>query len=76
VAVEIVRQRGRAKATGLPVDMRFGQVWTSRDAKQLRMQMYATPEEAMRAAGLGETEGSQNRGPRPAPRAIVRPLPG
>ena len=54
--VAIVRQRGRAKATGLPVDMHFGQVWTYRNGKQLRMQMYATPEEAMRAAGLGNEE--------------------
>jgi ketosteroid isomerase-like protein len=51
--VAIVRQRGRAKATGLPVDMHFGQVWTFRDGKQPRMEMYATPEEALRAAGLG-----------------------
>ena len=51
--VAVVRQRGRAKATGLPVDMLFGQVWTFRNGKQLRMEMYATPEEALRAAGLG-----------------------
>jgi ketosteroid isomerase-like protein len=52
--VAIVRQRGRSKATGLPVDMHFAQVWTFRDGKQLRMEMYATPEEALRAAGLAE----------------------
>jgi ketosteroid isomerase-like protein len=51
--VAIAHQRGRAKATGLPVDMRFGQVWTIRDGKQVRMEMYATPEEAVAAAGLG-----------------------
>lgn len=54
--VAIVRQRGRAKETGLPVDMHFGQVWTYRDGKQLRMEMYATPEEALRAAGLSEAD--------------------
>ena len=51
--VAILRQHGRSKATGLPVDMRFGQVWTIRDGKQLRMQMYASPEEALEATGLG-----------------------
>ncbi len=50
--VAIVRQRGRAKGTGLRVDMRFGQVWTLRDGKQVRMEMYATPQDALRAAGL------------------------
>ena len=50
--VAIVRQRGRSKATGLPVDMHFAQVWTLRDGRQVRMQMYATPEEALEAAGL------------------------
>ncbi len=54
--VVIAQQRGHAKATGLPVDMRFGQVWTIRDGKQVRMQMYASPEEAMRAVGVGEGE--------------------
>ena len=52
--VVIARQRGRSKTSGLPVDMHFGQVWTVRDGKQLRMQMYASPEEALEAAGLRE----------------------
>lgn len=50
--VAIVRQQGRSKATGLPVDMRFCQVWTLRDGRQVLMQMYATPEEAFAAVGL------------------------
>jgi ketosteroid isomerase-like protein len=54
--VAIVRQRGRAKATGMPVDMLFGQVWTFRDGKQVRMEMYSTPEEALRATGLGQDD--------------------
>ena len=52
--VAIVRQRGRSKATGVPVEMHFGQVWTIRDQQQARMQMYASPEEALEAAGLSE----------------------
>src|SRR3954464_6522656 len=50
--VTIVRQRGRSKATGVPVEMRFGQVWTIRDQQQTRMRMYASPAEALEAAGL------------------------
>lgn len=52
--VVIVNQRGRSKATGIPVDMRFAQVWTLRDGQGIRMQMYASPEEAIRAVGLPE----------------------
>ena len=50
--VAIMRQRGRSKASGLPVDMAFGQVWTIRDGKLARMEMYADPGEALEAAGL------------------------
>jgi hypothetical protein len=32
--------------------MHFSQVWTVRDGKQVRTQMYASPEEALEAAGL------------------------
>jgi ketosteroid isomerase-like protein len=54
IVVAIVRQRGRSKATGLPVDMHFGQVWQVRDGENLRMRMYASPDEALHAAGLRE----------------------
>lgn len=52
--VTTVRQRGVAKAGGVPTEMRFGQVWTLRDAKSVRMEMYASPDEAKAAAGLAE----------------------
>jgi ketosteroid isomerase-like protein len=52
--VAVVRQRGRSRATGLPVDMHFAMVWTFRDGKQIRMRMYASPDEALTAAGLSE----------------------
>ncbi len=52
--VVILRQQGRAKATGAPVVMHFGQVWTIRGGRQFRMQMYASPEEALEAAGLSK----------------------
>ena len=50
----ILRQRGRSKTTGLIVDMHFGQVWTIREGRQVRMQMYASAEETLEAAGLTE----------------------
>jgi ketosteroid isomerase-like protein len=50
--VAVMRQRGRSKTTGLPVDMTFAQVWTVRDGKQARMEMYADPAEALEAVGL------------------------
>ena len=52
--VMILRQRGRSKATGLPVEMRFAQVWMFRDGKQIRMEMYASADEALEAVGLRE----------------------
>jgi ketosteroid isomerase-like protein len=52
--VAIVRQRGRSKAMGLPVDMTLAQVFTLRDGKQVRMQMYAQTSEALQAAGLAD----------------------
>ena len=45
---------GTSKATGIPVDMRFAQVWTFRDGLAARMQMYANVDDALEAAGLSE----------------------
>jgi ketosteroid isomerase-like protein len=50
--VAVVHQHGTSRSTGLRVDMTFGQVWTIRDGKQARMEMYADPAEALEAAGL------------------------
>ena len=52
--VAIVRQQGRARETGMPIDMTFAQVLTVRNGKQVRMEMYADPSEALEAAGLSE----------------------
>ncbi len=52
--VAISRQYGRSKSTGVEVTMHFGQVWTLRNGIYIRMQMYATPAEALEAAGLSE----------------------
>jgi len=52
--VVILNQRGRSKATGIPVEMRFAQVWTLRDGLGIRMDLYASVEEALEAVGLAE----------------------
>jgi len=52
--VAVVRQHGRSKTTGLEVDMSFAQVFTVKDGKQTRMEMYADPAEGLAAAGLSE----------------------
>jgi ketosteroid isomerase-like protein len=54
--VVIVDQRGRSKATGIPVEMRFAQVWTLRDRQAIRMQLYASVDEALQAVGLSEQD--------------------
>ncbi len=50
--VAMTRQRGRSKAAGMPVEMFFAQVWTIRDGKQARMEMYSDPDAALEANGL------------------------
>jgi ketosteroid isomerase-like protein len=52
--VALVRQHGRSKAAGTPVDMSFAQVWTLRDGKEARMDMYSDRAEALEAAGVSE----------------------
>lgn len=50
--VAILRQRGRSKVGGIPVEMSLAQVWTMHDGKQARSDMYSDPEEALRAVGI------------------------
>ena len=52
--VVIVNQRGRSKGSGIPLEMRLAQVWTVRDGAGIRMQMYASVDEALEAVGLSE----------------------
>ena len=42
---------GAAK-TGVPLEMRWGQVWTFRGEQLIRTENYADPAEALEAAGL------------------------
>ena len=46
------RQHGVARASGLPVDMRFAMVFTLSDGLETHMAMYADPAEALKAVGL------------------------
>ena len=48
----IVRQRGRSKLSGMPAEMLMAMLWTFRDGKEARMDMYSDPSEALKAVGL------------------------
>jgi ketosteroid isomerase-like protein len=50
--VAVLRQRGRSKTAGMPIEMSFAQVWTLRDGKEARMDMYSDVAEALEAAGV------------------------
>jgi ketosteroid isomerase-like protein len=45
---------GTAKASGFPLDVRLAQVWTWRNGKLWRNDVYADPREAFEAVGLSE----------------------
>ena len=48
----IVDMRGRGRASGVPVELRFAQVWSFRDGVPVRMVFYNDVEEGRSAAGL------------------------
>jgi ketosteroid isomerase-like protein len=52
--VTFVRQHATSRLGGPEVEMRFAQVWTFRDGRIARMEMYADRDEALEAAGLRE----------------------
>ncbi len=49
-----VRQWGRGKGSGVPVEYRFFQVWTFKNGKVIRFQGFRDKAEALEAAGLSE----------------------
>jgi ketosteroid isomerase-like protein len=53
--VVIIHHRGRGKISGIEVDQRYAMVWTLRDGRAVRMDMYVTREEALEAVGLPTT---------------------
>ena len=46
--VASMRQRGRGRASGAPVDHRFTHVWTVRDGRAIRLQSFANRDDAVR----------------------------
>ena len=50
--VTVIRQHGRAKASGVPVEMRYAVVTSVRNGLQTRAKVYAEPDEAFKAVGL------------------------
>ena len=52
--VAVVHERGREKASGVEVAHRFGQVWTLRDGKIVRLCGYQDKAQALEAVGLQE----------------------
>ena len=53
-AVLGVRITAQAKASGVPVDTRVGQVWTWRGGRLWRNEVFSDPRDAFKAAGLSE----------------------
>ena len=52
--VVITTVEGTGAESGVPVTLRFGQVWSFQDAKAIRLDFYYEPTEALEAAGLSE----------------------
>jgi ketosteroid isomerase-like protein len=50
--VAIVYQAGRSKSTGVRVEMNFAQVFTVKNGRQTRMEVYSDLDEALAAAGV------------------------
>jgi ketosteroid isomerase-like protein len=52
--VTVIRQSGRGRLSGAEVEHRFAQLWTLRDRKIVRMDMYPDREAALEAADTTE----------------------
>jgi ketosteroid isomerase-like protein len=51
--VVLCHLKGKGRESGVEVESSIGQVWTVRDGKLVRQEMFRTPEEALEAVGLG-----------------------
>jgi ketosteroid isomerase-like protein len=47
----LVTTRGRGRASGVPVELSFAQVWRFRHGEPVRMVLYPNPDRGRRAAG-------------------------
>ena len=52
--VVVVHERGRGKGSGAPFDRRWAQVWTFREGRIIRWELFQDKAEALEAAGLSE----------------------
>jgi ketosteroid isomerase-like protein len=52
----MVHHLGRGKASGIDIDQRFAMVWTLKDRRAVRMDMYPTRDEALEAVGASTRE--------------------
>jgi ketosteroid isomerase-like protein len=50
--VAVMLQRGRARTTGMRVDMEFAMVWSFLEGQEIRMEMYARASDALEATRL------------------------
>lgn len=53
-ALVVVRVSGRARTSGAPFDERRVQIWTWRNGKMWRNEVFTDPREAFKAAGISE----------------------
>jgi ketosteroid isomerase-like protein len=51
-ALALIDMRGRGRESGVPTEMRFGQLWTFHEGRATRMVVYFDVDEARREAGL------------------------
>ena len=51
-ALALIDMRGRGRESGVPTEMRFGQLWTFREGLAIRIVVYFDVDEALREAGL------------------------
>jgi ketosteroid isomerase-like protein len=59
--VVLVHHRGRGMISGIEIDQTFAMVWTLRDGRAVRMDIYPTRAEALEAAGLLEHDARGER---------------
>jgi uncharacterized protein len=52
--VVVVHERGRGRGSGAPFDRRWAQVWTFREGRIIRWELFVDKAEALEAAGLSE----------------------
>ena len=52
--IAVMRQRGRSKLSGMLSEMSLAMIWTFREGKEARMDMYSDPQAGLRSLGLEE----------------------